>query len=146
MARETRFHIDEMPEGVDSPKHLTKQQFGQRVYKAMLEHGWNQSELARQADLPRDSISVYIRGRSLPTPLNLQKLSKALGMKPADLLPNSVESAIDNDFPSIEIRVSTSSPDMAWVRINRLMPFETASQIVSLLKDIADDRETPDAK
>lgn len=137
-------YIEEMSEGVDSPKHLTKQQFGQRVYEAMLERGWNQSELARQADLPRDSISVYIRGRSLPSALNLQKLAKALDVEPSDLLPSRTMNPIDHDFPSIQLQVSTRSPDTAFLRINRIVPLKTAIRVVSMLEGLDETTSEPD--
>lgn len=134
MPRKCRFHIDELPEGGMLPKHLTKQEFGRRLYTLMIGRGWNQSELARQADLPRDSISTYVRGRTLPTPKSLQALAKALGMTPADLLPNAVESAVDEDMPSIEMRVSTSAPGAAWLRVNRLVSLQTAAEVIRIIE------------
>ena len=109
MPRKQRTHLEPQGLGADkpmqsesTPRHLTKQEFGRRIYSLMLKKGMRQSDLARAADLPRDSISVYIRGRSLPTPLSLQKLAGALGVKAEDLLPNHVETAIDADAPELE--------------------------------------------
>ena len=134
MPRNSRFHIDSMPETSLAPKHLTKQEFGRRLYQLMLARGWNQSELARQVDLPRDSVSTYIRGRTLPTPKSLQAMADALGVTPADILPNSIESAVDEDMPSIEMRVSTSAPSMAWLRINRLVSLSTAAKVIEMIE------------
>jgi transcriptional regulator with XRE-family HTH domain len=117
------------------PKHLTKQEFGKRLYRLMLAKGWNQSELGRQSGLPRDSVSTYVRGRSLPTPQNLMALSEALGVSQEELLPNHTESAIDEDTPSFEMKTSTSSPNMAWVRVNRLVTMQTAIRIADLLEN-----------
>lgn len=117
-----------------APSHLTKQQFGRRLYQLMLQRGWTQSELARQSDLPRDSISVYVRGKSLPTPASLQKLAEALSVKPEELLPNHVESAIDSDTPALEIKVSPNAPNIAWLRVNRLVTVATALKITELLE------------
>lgn len=133
MTRTTRFHIDQMPEGGMAPKHLTKQEFGRRLYTLMLQRGWNQSELARQANLPRDSISTYIRGRSFPTPKSLELLSRALDTTPADILPTALESAIDSDDPALEMRVSAGAPNAAWLRVNRLVSFSTASKVIELI-------------
>jgi transcriptional regulator with XRE-family HTH domain len=115
------------------PEHLTKQEFGRRIYKLMLEKGWNQSELARRADLPRHSISVYINARSLPTPQSLEKLARALGTTADELLPNHVEAAIEADIPSLELSVSSDDPTKAWLRMNRLVSTRTAGKIVELL-------------
>ncbi len=134
MTNKTRFHIDELPEGGFAPKHLAKEEFGRRVYKEMMARGWNQSELARQADLPRDSISTYVRGVSFPSPKSLQKLADALGVLPADLLPNSVESAIDEDNPSLNMRVSTAAPNSAWLQVNRLVSLSTAARVIELIE------------
>lgn len=120
-----------------APAHLTKQQFGKRLYEQMLKKGWTQSELGRQADLPRDSISVYIRGRSLPTPASLKKLADALGVEETELLPNYVESAIDDDTPMLEMKISPNAPNTAWLRVNRLVTVATAMKVLQLLE--ADD-------
>lgn len=133
MTRTTRFHVDELPETSLQPKHLTKQQFGRRLYQLMLARGWNQSELARQAGLPRDSISTYIRGVALPTPKSLKALADALDMQMTDILPNVAEMAVDEDHPSIEIKVSPSAPNTAWLRVNRLVSLSTATQIAEML-------------
>ncbi len=116
------------------PKHLTKQDFARRVYKLMVARGWNQSELARRAGLPRDSISVYVRAKSLPTPQSLRALAKALGVDPADLLPNHIEHAMDEESPSFDMKASNAQPNKAWVRVNRLVNFSTATKIAELLE------------
>ena len=136
MPNKVRTHITgDTPTPVDlAPAHLTKQQFGQRVYRLMRSKGWSQSELARRADLPRDSISVYVRGRSLPTPTSLSSLARALEVEPEELLPNHVESAIDNDSPALELKVSPNAPNVAWLRINRLVTLPTALKVIEMLE------------
>lgn len=135
MPSKVRTHItgDTLPDHVLAPTHLTKQQFGKRLYKLMLGKGWHQSELHRQSGLPRDSISTYIRGKSLPTPQSLQKLAEALGVKPEELLPNHTESAIDEDTPSFEMKVSPNAPNTAWLRVNRLVSMPSALKIADIL-------------
>lgn len=133
MPRSVRTHLAGEGAGL-VPQHLTKQQFGQRLARLMLAKRWNQSELARQAGLPRDSISTYVRGRSLPTPVSLHKMAAALGVRPEELLPNQTEAAVDADTPSVELRVSTSQPNAAWLRVNRLVSLETAVEVARLLE------------
>lgn len=143
MPRKTRFHVDEMPSDPTlAPKHLTKQEFGRRLYRLMISKGWNQSELARQAQLPRDSVSVYVRGRSLPTPKSLAKLAEALEVNSTDLLPNAIEGAIDEDNPSIDMRVSPGAPNVAWLRINRMVSTSTAVKVIEMVNN---DRIAQDA-
>lgn len=134
MARTPRYHLDNMPAAGLVPKHLTKEEFGRRLYTLIMSKGWNQSELARRAGLPRDSISTYVRGRTFPTPKSLRALADALGIEPADLLPNSVEVSMDEDVPSLEMKVSTGAPDRAWLRVNRLVTLRTAAQVIELVQ------------
>lgn len=143
MTRKARSHLTDGADRDYAPRHLTKQEFGRRLYKRMVEKGWKQSELARAAGLPRDSISTYIRGRVLPTDHSLRKLASALGCEPIDLLPNHVESAIDEDMPAVEMRVSPGAPDKAWLRVNQLVSFETAADVIALIRKDANaaDRE-----
>jgi len=115
------------------PKAITKQQFGRRLYQLMLSRGWNQSELARQAGLPRDSVSTYIRGVALPTPKSLSALAEALGLPSTDLLPNAVETRSEVEDPSLEITVLPSSPNTARIRVNRLVSLATATRIAELI-------------
>lgn len=139
MPRKVRTHIAAEPQ-TDmkfAPRHLTKQEFGKRLYTLMLDRGWHQSELARRSGLPRDSISVYVRGKSLPTPQSLAALAKTFGIPAEELLPNHIESAIDEDAPAFEMKVSPNAPLVAWVRLNRLVTVRTALQIAELLE--ADD-------
>lgn len=139
MARTTRTHLPPTKQSKSPliPKHLAKEEFARRLYKLMLDRGWRQADLARAAGLPRNAISVYLRGASLPTPSNLEKLAKALEMKPDTLLPNYTESAIERDNPEIDFRVSPGDPTKAWLRINRLVHTSTAVKILAMLE--ADD-------
>jgi transcriptional regulator with XRE-family HTH domain len=115
------------------PKHLTKQEFADRLYQLMRDKGWHQSDLARAAKLPRNSVSTYIRGVSLPSPKSLQSLAEALDVTEEELLPNHVEGAIREDVPSLDLRVSTADPEMAWLQVNRLVFVSTAVKIIELL-------------
>jgi transcriptional regulator with XRE-family HTH domain len=117
-----------------SPRHLTKQEFGKRLYALMTKKTWTQSELGRAAGLGRDSISTYIRGRSMPSPKGLKKLAVALGVEVEELLPNSFEAALDNEIPAIELKMSQSDPETAWLRVNRAVSMETALQVLELIK------------
>lgn len=116
-----------------TPQHITKQEFGRRLYELMIRKGWNQSELARRARLGRDSISTYVRGVSFPDPKNLQALCEALDVSREELLPNAVESAMDREHPAFEIKQAHGDPSKVWLRVNRMVSAETAAQIFALL-------------
>lgn len=128
-----------MDDSPSTPKHMTKLEFGRRLYQLMIGRGWHQSELARRAGLNRDSISTYIRGSSLPTPLNLQKLAAAFDMAPEALLPNHLEAAIDDDpAPAFAMEACTAQKDkdMVWVRVNRMMPFSAGLKIAEIISGL----------
>lgn len=131
-----------------APKSLTKQEFGKRLYSLRVARGWSQSDLSRRADIPRDAISKYSRGINLPDPENLKKLADLFGVRPEELLPNVAEGAIAaEENPAFEMKVSTTSPTLAWVRVNRLVRTTTAVKIAELLEaDDAFDRSRGGAK
>jgi transcriptional regulator with XRE-family HTH domain len=124
------------PDGL-TPAELTMQEFSRRLYRLMLAKGWTQAELSKQSDVSRDGISGYIRGNHMPTPRQLDKLANALGVKPDALLPNVVMTAIDEDTPSLELKVSTSDPTRSWLKVNRLVSTQTAGEIITLLNNDA---------
>lgn len=137
MPRNVRTHLAEEDDALNqtmTPSHMTKQQFAKRLYKLMLSKGWSQSELGRRSGLARDAISVYIRGKSLPTPQSLQLLAAALGVSEIALLPNHTESSIDHDNPAFEMRVSPGAQHLAWIRVDRLVSVSTAVKIADLLE------------
>jgi transcriptional regulator with XRE-family HTH domain len=115
---------------------MVKQEFGRRLYELMTERGWHQSELARQSGLPRDSISVYIRGKSLPNRENIEILAQCLGVKIEELInmrPKNGEENMKNDR-EIEISIGQKT---AWINLKRRVSIKTALKIVELLE--ADD-------
>ena len=71
----------------------------------------------------------------MPGPQNAQKLADALGVPLSAIMPNQIERAIDNDPPAIDVKVSTSNPNVAWLRINRLVSTQTALSIMALIND-----------
>lgn len=116
------------------PRELGKQEFGRRLMKFMLDRGWNQSDLARNANLGRDAISTYVRGRSFPEPKSLRALADALGKSTEELLPNSVTMAMDADTaPMLEIKQAAGHPDRVFIRINRMVTLQQAAEIFNVI-------------
>lgn len=148
MTKKHRTHIinDAVPDGdVKNPKFLTKQEFGRRVYRLMISKGWRQSDLAREAGLLRDSISTYVRGVTFPSPMNLEKLAKALGVDAETLLPNHTYGAIEEDDPDFELKISPGNANKAWVKLNRLVSTATAVKIAELINaDVTEKNEATD--
>jgi transcriptional regulator with XRE-family HTH domain len=133
MAKKVTNHTEASDDSL-TPRHLTKQEFAKRLHKLLTDRRWNQSDLSRAAGIGRDAVSTYIRGRSFPEGKNLEAIAKALQMRPEDLLPNTLESAIQFETPAIELRVSHSDPSLAWLKIDQRVSMSVAAEILSLLK------------
>jgi transcriptional regulator with XRE-family HTH domain len=122
-----------------TPRALTKQEFGRRLQALLDERHWSQAELIREVaektgeKIGRDSMSTYINGRSYPTSKSLNLLCRGLGVTPEELMPNAIMRAIDDEHPALELRMAPGQPGRAWVRVNRLMTLETATEIVKLI-------------
>lgn len=122
--------------GIDlTPKALTKQEFGRRLYAVMMSRGMSQADLARSAEMGRDSISTYVNGKTFPTPRAVKKIADALGVEPEELLPNGLMSAMEDEFPAVELRQAAGHADKAWLRVNRAMSFATAAKIIAMIDE-----------
>jgi transcriptional regulator with XRE-family HTH domain len=117
---------------------ILKRVFRARVLKLMQQKEWTQAELGRRSELPRDFISTYLRDppRSMPTPLNVMKIARALGVKPTDLVPqmgdaSDVMSPIDvvgGDVQGIRVRINVQLPDWAYMKIKDIVLEVVAAQ------------------
>lgn len=157
MAKQTKkLYHNEPPTDIkdDVPVEQAKIEFGKRLQKAMNEKGWNQSELAAEAakHLPRekregksladafgrDKVSMYIRGRTLPTPMYLRALSKALGKTTEELLPTRGRASAVRNAPPLDFRQMEDGN--VFLRVNQAVSLETAIEIVALLKKANEDQ------
>ena len=117
-----------------SQKILTRQEFGRRLYNFMMQKRMSQSDLSRASGMGRDSISQYVRGRSVPSPKNLQKLCDALDVEPDVLFPNydAQSNAVEN--PTFEMKSIEADAENFWLRINMKVPAEKALAVLQILK------------
>jgi transcriptional regulator with XRE-family HTH domain len=125
------------PAGV--PRDQIKIDFAKRLQKAMIDKGWNQSELARRATayLPkghtigRDNISHYVRGVALPRPAQLAAVAKSLGLSPAELMPTMPSATAKS--PPFDMRQLENGS--VWLRVNQPVTFDQALQIMKILQE-----------
>ena len=66
-----------------SSANVERIEFAKRLIALMRDKNLNQTDLAKKSGLTRDAVSTYCRARSMPEPINLAKLAKALGVEPA---------------------------------------------------------------
>ena len=117
-----------------SQKILTRQEFGKRLYNFMMRKQMTQSDLARASGMGRDSISQYVRGRSVPSPKNLQKLCDALDVEPDVLFPNYDAQANAVEQPTLEMKSIEADAENFWLRINMKVPAMKAMEVMKILK------------
>jgi transcriptional regulator with XRE-family HTH domain len=82
----------------------------------------------------RDSISQYVRGRSVPSPKNLTKLADALNVEVDVLFPNYDAQANAAEQPTFEMKSIESDAENFWLRINMKVPAEKALAVLQILK------------
>lgn len=120
------------------PPEAVKAEFGRRLQSAMTARGWTQSDLARKADIGRDSVSVYVRGRSLPGPLHLAALARALRIPSDDLMPGVAErtsarvwSAHGVQGSPLEFRLLDDG--RAWLRFSMSLSLSQVTRILAII-------------
>jgi transcriptional regulator with XRE-family HTH domain len=130
MARNTNY----APLGANPDQ--AKEEFGEKLRHYMNQRGWNQSDLAREADLRRDAISTYVRGKVWPDPSNLRKLSDALRVTPGDLIKgmSDVPSSSPSRQTTPQVEIQQTGENEIFLRINRSVSLEQAAQILAILK------------
>lgn len=132
-----------------TPKEIdeAKKAFGERVRSLLNNMGMNQSDLARAAGMPRDSISNYVRGRVWPDPHNLRKVANALHVAPMDLIPGLSEIWDDDTVrslkttggrdnprrPVVGIQMEQVRPGFFRVQFDQVVSNENAIKIISIL-------------
>ena len=105
------------------------EEFARRLYDAIRERGWNQSDLARAAGLKRDAISTYINARHRPSPEALDRLSQALGVRPEDLMPLYYDSGVVRVKPRAELIDVPNSKGYMWLKLDMRLPRDVAMRI-----------------
>lgn len=122
-----------------APRDAIKVEFANRLNAAMVKKGWTQSELARRASdhhpekqIGRDSISVYMRGKALPSAAVLGALAASLGIEPSDLLPTRGVPTASQASPKLDVK--DIGDGRVWLRINQEAPWPIALEIMKLLQ------------
>lgn len=119
-------------------KQRAKELFARRLYRMILERGWNQADLAREAGLGRDVIHSYINAKSLPTQPSAEKLAAALGVSVAQLYPGGDDSIINiapvapAELPAVHMRPLEDGE--VFLQINMQMPMARALKLLALLQ------------
>lgn len=125
-----------------APDEIAKRGLSRKLVETMMERDLKQADIAAavfgrdpktKRAKGRDSVSQWVRGRSLPEPRNLQKLADFLEMKKDELVPPSAFSRQAHEDPAVELRQVAGEPGMAWLRVNRACSTAAAAQILDIL-------------
>lgn len=125
-----------------SPKQIAKREaarmraeFGRHLHKLMRDRHLNQSDLARLADVGRDSISQYVNGNTMPIEKNAKLLADALGVSVPEIYPADFRrQAIEGEPQDLRLTMLTGQPNKCWFYINRQMSFSLATDIIRLIE------------
>jgi transcriptional regulator with XRE-family HTH domain len=100
----------------------------------MLAKGWRQADLVKASGLPRDSISTYMLGKTLPEKENLKAIATALGVEPKDLIPTYVEVIDEGAESPFEMKVNGKDASKTWIRVATTVSSVTARKIFELIQ------------
>lgn len=121
----------------NAPPEYVKAEFAKRLYHRMVQRGWNQSDLARQAALHtpdkkfgRDNVSNYIRGKSFPRGDHLRALCLALNVSPEELVPPRTTPSAGDATPPLDAR--DMGDGTVFIRLNKRLPWEKALKILNI--------------
>lgn len=134
-----------------SSANVERMEFAKKLVNLMRDNNMNQADLARRAGLTRDAVSTYVRARSMPEPINLAKLAKALGVEPShfqmDYYRVAERMATPEPFDATKATASAASADgdqtvsmtlrpdgKANVTIIGVMEVDQAAQLIALFK------------
>lgn len=126
----------------ETPSDVIREKFAKRLEYEIASRGWNQSDLAREAskhhpngEIARDNISNYCLAKALPGPSFLLAIAKALQTTPEDLLPERGITIPRNvgALPSTDVR--DAGDGMAFLRINKRLPWQVAVEILGVLNE-----------
>tara|TARA_X000001036_G_C20661708_1_gene799174 strand:+ start:121 stop:525 length:405 start_codon:yes stop_codon:yes gene_type:complete len=118
-----------------SVRVIRKQEFAKRLYKIIVARNLTQSELARLAEVGRDSISQYVRGMSIPKPKTLVKIAEALKVEPEELFPNYQAASVEEELPEQNFKGVTGDPEHMWVRLNIKLPKAKALEVMRIINE-----------
>ena len=138
--------------GITATHNEVKRQFAERLRAALKRKGWSQARTVEQARRFLDAgerlgpahLSHYLNARAIPQMSYLRALAQALEVSEQELLSgfpdplrNGMTITVD-DLPPPELHAATEVRDAengeAWLKLNERVPWETAIEILRLVK------------
>lgn len=122
-----------------------KKLFSDRLRKEMMERGWRGAELARRVSqhlpkpIPRQSVSSYLTGISIPEEATLHAIEKVLGLPHNTMLPRPHRLApgeVDTSTPiQQDVRMALAEDGKMRLTLAVEVPQSIGWQIINLLRE-----------
>ena len=117
-------------------KRLRRQEFARRLEHLLMQKAWRQVDLSRASGIGRDSISTYLKGKTVPSRLSLQKMAKVFQIEPDQLYPNYAADAVaEEEVPALEIKAVSGRPGKMWVQVNQELTNDQAMRIMTIINE-----------
>jgi transcriptional regulator with XRE-family HTH domain len=126
-----------------SPRANVKHEFAARLQRALNQKGWSPAEFVRRVReripasirFEADTVSAYLRAKSLPTDVRLSAMADVLGISKMDLLPT--RGRVFHRDQAISAQIKMLGDGTAWVYLNPHMPVGKAKRIMDILSEDA---------
>ena len=116
-----------------SPKQAMTKAFGRRLSRLVFGKGWSQADFSRHTGIPKDSISIYMNGKSMPYPARIEKMARALSVAPSVLVPSFAEASPEADIvPHLDFKAEPGG-GAVLLRVNARVSMQTATKVAELI-------------
>ena len=137
-AASLEFRSNESPtEAMSDPgvRRLRRQEFVRHLEHLLMEKYWCQVDLARASGLGRDSISTYLKGKTVPSRLSLQKMAKVFQIEPELLYPNyaSADAATEEEMLELEVKSIAGRQSKMWVQVTQVLTTDQAMRNMAII-------------
>jgi len=114
---------------------LRRQEFVRRLEHLLMQKNWRQVDLARASGLGRDSISTYLKGKTVPSRLSLQKMAKVFQIEPELLYPNyaSADAATEEEMLELEVKSIAGRQSKMWVQLTQVLTTDQAMRNMAII-------------
>ena len=104
---------------------------GKRIQQALTIRNMKQSELSKLANVPKSSLSLYIKGVYEPKQDKIYAMAKVLNVSDTWLMGYDVPNERNNALPSMELTES----EKAMLEIFRQIPDKQQKILMQMLRD-----------
>lgn len=99
------------------------------IKDTLQQRDWNQSTLARQAGIPRDNVSRYSRGISMPSVEHAKKLAKVMNVDVNALLGTAPEVEVS------EVDVKMTPSGRYLLNVRKELDADRLAKVLAALED-----------